>query len=367
MKRILFVTTQYRVGERIYPIIPKLGAIADLDILKLYQMDPATEWDGDVDLRLEFDKKYGKYFDNTYACQHAAGIKIDYTKYDLIITDDNRQYNGLTHIYTNRSCILLACCHGVTDHGYENHGVGKSFDGCFVFGEKEVTQEYHLPSGIPANDKLSEYKDIDKEHILVIVNYLGNAGTISTGVSGIKKPSTEGLIAFDSWGHYGSHHTVFKLFDKEVFDAMDLLELQKQYNKPIVIKMKARPTTNIKSDVDYLASILPEGLDYNVLFDVENDNKLIAQSEVVISAPSTLALKSLQLQIPTALLFGTGQTGLFHDYNGLVPLGKENIKTVLNQKPDVAFINKTITGGIKFNSTDYFINYIMQCMEQYNG
>ena len=40
MKNILFITTQYRVGERIYPIIPFLSKIYNVDLLRLYQMNP---------------------------------------------------------------------------------------------------------------------------------------------------------------------------------------------------------------------------------------------------------------------------------------------------------------------------------------
>ena len=353
MGRILFVTTQYRVGERIYPIIPSLAKKYNLDLVKLYQMDPSWKWPGSDDLRKYFDKDYLHYFDNVY-----NSVDIDYSKYDLIITDDNRQYNGLSDIYSKRKCILLACSHGVTEHGYEVHGVNKSYDGCFVFGNKEVSEDHQIAAGIPANDELQQYKNIDKQHILVIINYLGNAGVISTG---IPDSDSKNLIAFKSFGHHGAHRTVFRLFNKEVFDAMDLLGLQKKYNKPVVIKIKTRPTTNIQSDLDYLSEVLPKELDYKVLFDVENDNKLVAESEVVISAPSTLALKPIQLQIPTALIIGTGQVGIFYDYKGLVAK-KEDIANTLKIKPDKDFINQTITGGLNFNSTDYFLNYVEQCL-----
>ena len=122
MYNILFVTTQYRVGERIYPIIPGLSNKYNLDLVKLYQMDPEWKWPGDTDLRNNFDSKYLQYFDNIY-----TNINIDYNKYDLIITDDNRTYNGLSEIYQQRTCLLLACSHGVSDHGYEIHNVGKSY------------------------------------------------------------------------------------------------------------------------------------------------------------------------------------------------------------------------------------------------
>ena len=312
------MTTQYRVGERIYPIIPKLSEEYNLDLMKLYQMNPSWEWSGDKDLRKKFDNEYIKYFNNVY-----LNINIDYNKYNLIITDDNRQYNGLSEIYNKRKCLMLACSHGVSEHKYEVNNIGKSYDGCFVFGQKEVTHDFQIPAGIPANDKLKEYKNIKKEHILIIINYLGNAGNISTGN-----------------GNY------FKLFDKKVFDSLNLLELQQKYNKPIIIKLKSRPDANIEKDITYLNSVLSNELDFKVLMDVEDDNLLIAQSCEVISAPSTLALKPIQLGIPTKLIPDTGQTGIFYDY-----------------ETNKNFIEDTLEGGKNFNSIQYYLNYIKQILE----
>tara|TARA_R110000851_G_scaffold69994_1_gene156379 strand:+ start:892 stop:1860 length:969 start_codon:yes stop_codon:yes gene_type:complete len=316
-KSILLVTTQYRVGERIYPIIPKLASEYNLDLLKLYQMSSSWKWSGDNDLRKSFDREYLNYFDKVF-----TNINLSYDDYNLIITDDNRTYNGLSEIYQRKKCLLLACSHGVTEHKYEIHNVGKSYDGCFVFGKKEVKFEHQIPSGIPANDKLKNYLNVEKEHILIIINYLGHEGQIPTG--------------------NGSN---FRLFDKEVFDSLNLLELQEKYNKPTVIKIKSRPDTDFQKHLNYLEEILPKELDYKVLLDVEDDNLLIAQSVEVISAPSTLALKPIQLGIPTTLIPGTGQTGIFYDYET-----NEN------------FIEDTIQGGLEFNSTDYFIGYIKQLL-----
>lgn len=319
MTKILFVTTQYRVGERIYPIIPKLSEQHNLDLVKLYQMNPNWKWPGNNDLRNNFDQQYLKYFNNVY-----DNINIDYKKYDLIITDDNRQFNGLSQIYQNCKCLLLACSHGVSEHKYEIKNKGVSYDRCFVFGRKEVTANHQIPAGIPANDKLYEYKDIEKKHILVIVNYLGNAGKISTG-----------------------NGTYFKLFDKDVFDGIDLVSLQSQSRYPIVIKMKSRPDTNIERDTHYLSSILPKELKYSILYDVQDDNQLIAESVEVYSAPSTLALKSIQLGITTTLIPETGQTGIFYDY-----------------ETNKNFIEDTLEGGKDFNSTKCFLNYIERCINE---
>jgi len=319
MANILFVTTQYRVGERIYPIIPKLSKQYNLDLMKLYQMDPLCNWPGDTDLRNNFNQNYLKFFDNVY-----NNININYKKYDLIITDDNRQFNGLSQIYQNRQCLLLACSHGVSEHGYEIKNKGISYDKCFVFGRKEVKYDHQIPAGIPANDKLKHYKNIKKEHILIIINYLGNAGKIPTG-----------------------NGDFFKLFDKDVFDSLDLLKLQQKYNSPIIIKLKSRPDINIENDTNYLNSILSDKLDYKILIDIDDDNLMISKSHVVISAPSTLALKPIQLGIPTTLIPETGQTGIFYDY-----------------ETNKNFIEDTLEGGKDFNSTQCFLNYIERCINE---
>jgi len=315
MPNILFVTTLYRVGERIYPIIPKLSDNYSLDVMMLYQMNPSYQWPGDTDLRDNFNNNYLHYFDNIY-----NSININYDKYDLIITDDNRIHNGLSELYHKSRCLVLACSHGVSEHKYEIKNIGRSYDMCFVFGKKEVKYEHQMPAGIPANDKLKSYLNVEKKHILIIINYLGNAGKISTGN-----------------GDY------FKLFDKDVFDSLNLLELQQYHNKPIVIKLKSRPDVDIEVDINYLNSILPNELDFKILLDVQDDNLLIAESVEVISAPSTLALKPIQLGIPTRLISGTGQLGIFYDF-----------------ETNKNFIEETLEGGTDFNSTEYFLNYIKQ-------
>jgi len=316
---ILFVTTQYRVGERIYPIISELSKYYNLDLMKLYQMNSSYQWPGDIDLRNQFDNEYLQYFDNVY-----TNINANYDKYDLIITDDNRQFNGLSEIYQRKKCLVLACSHGVTEHNYETKNVGKSYDKCFVFGRKEVKHDHQIPTGIPANDILKTYSNIEKKHILVIVNYLGHEGQISTG-----------------------NGTFFKLFDKQVFDSIDLLSLQQQSGYPVVVKLKSRIGLNMQKNKQYLNSILPKSLDYSIVYDVEDDNKLIAQSVEVYSAPSTLALKPIQLGIPTTLIPDTGQTGIFYDYET-----NEN------------FIEDTLEGGKDFNSTQCFLNYIKGCINE---
>ena len=58
MKRILLISTIYRVGERIYPIIPKLSEEFEVDVLKTAQMGNRMVWYGNDDLRKVFDDLY---------------------------------------------------------------------------------------------------------------------------------------------------------------------------------------------------------------------------------------------------------------------------------------------------------------------
>ena len=87
---------------------------------------------------------------------------------------------------------------------------------------------------------------------------------------------------------------------------------------------------------------------------------------MVISSPSTMTLKSIQLNIPTAIIKDSGQTGLFYDFKGFVNLNKEEIiNTLKNQldKPDKDFILNTIEGGYNFTSTQIFNNNIKKLLQ----
>lgn len=286
-------------------------------------MKSSHKWPGDLDMRIFFNREYLKYFSNVF--EKIPNLK----KYDLIISDDNRNTlkTDLENIYRKKSCELVAFEHGNSDNRYFLKGLKKVFDRCFVFGKKDAIEEHCIPGGIPANDKLSEYLNITKEHILVIVNFLGN------------RPSP------------------FKLnFDKNFFYSSNLNILQKYYNLPVVIKLKSRSDEiGFEHNAEYLRYAVPKDLDYTVVMDVENDNKLIAQSKCVISAPSTMAFKPIQLGIPTVLIKGSGQEGSFYDYEGLLSL-QEDIVTFLNQERNNSdWIERSIEGGLAFQSTESVI------------
>ena len=335
MKRILFITSQYRAGERIYPIIPFLSKDYKLDLLKVYQMDSTKyKWVGDYDLRTHFDKTYLQYFDNEYNGNRSIK-KINFKKYDLIISDDNRdsQKTNLMDIYSLKSCPLIACSHGnwnldKTWHVKKSHKI--SFDKCFVFGKTEKLYDHCLLGGIPSNDTLKLYQNLEKKHILIIVNFLGNR----------KSPFPI-------------------VFNDKFIKELNLEKLQNIYNLPFIIKLKSRADElDYNRNVKYLRSILPKTLKYKIIVDTINDNKLVAESKFVISAPSTLTFKSIQLGIPTIIIKNSGQIGAFHNYDGVFNSTDNIIKYIDNYETKHDFIKNTIEGGIDFNSTKIMLNNI---------
>jgi hypothetical protein len=319
VKRILFITSQYRTGERIYPILPHLCKEYSVDLLKVYQMTKKYKWVGDIDMRKEFDKNYLDLFDRVYE------NKCNVTEYDLIISDDNRDTpkTNLRRFYKEKSCPLVSFEHGNTDKPYFLRGHKVVFDKCFVFGKKNIIYSDCIASGIPSNDELISCKNVNKKHILVIVNFLGN------------------------------RNSPFKVnFTEETFRKLQLLDLQQQTNLPVLIKLKSRADERgYISNLEYLKKILPGELDYKIVIDVQDDNKLVAESKYVITAPSTLAFKPIQLGIPTIIIRDSGQAGSFSDYEGMFDIDEIDLNYFLQKPDNTEWILNTIEGGLDFTST----------------
>ena len=342
MKKILLVATVYRIGERIYPIIPELSKEFHIDILRTAQMSSKNSWYGDNDYRILFDKLYNQYVDNIF-----TDSIPDIKSYDLVIFDDCRPRNGLKEI----SAVARAA--GVpTIANYEGNGYFdldnverdiKHWDYLSLFGEKDFNLHSNHPygdskkflkGGIPANDKLRNYGITDDgENILVIVNFLGNR----TSPFNIQ-------------------------VNTDFIKLSGLKQMQQGYNKNIVFKLKSRKDQpNPDYDKNYLNKIASD-LDFDIIMDCEDDNELICKSFAVISAPSTLALKSIQRGIPTILIKDSGLNGCFYDYKGLVDLDTRSIFDELERQyhegRDEEFIKNTIEGGIDYKSTEQYIKNI---------
>lgn len=328
MKQILFITSQYRTGERIYPILPILASEYKIDLLKVYQMTNKHKWVGDRDMRLKFDEDYLHLFDSVFE------NTCDVTKYNLIISDDNRYTTKtkLSNLYNQKKCSMVSFEHGNNNKGYFGIGHNVVFDKCFVFGDKDVKHKDQIAGGIPSNDGLLQYANLKKKHIMVIVNFLGN------------------------------RTSPFKVnFDEMLFNSLQLINLQKQINLPVVIKLKSRADEGgFEKNLRYLQSILPNELDYKIVIDAEDDNKLIAESVCVISAPSTLAFKPIQLGIPTVLIKDSGQTGSFYDFEGLFDIREYDNNYLLSEHNYTDWISRSIEGGLQFNSTNVVVSKLKE-------
>lgn len=356
--RILLVATIYRVGEKIYPIIPELSKEFDVDVFMYNQMSEKTPWYGDKDPRPKFKRNCESLGINVIIGPGNSEVSkdpeslslfksIDFNNYDLVILDDNIMKGGwgtrkLCELAKRCGCIVVGCPHGNTDFFRYNFDekIENWLDYSFVFGEKEKTiintkySDRLLPGGIPSNDIISQYPRNNK-YILVITGY------VNSDIFNKNRKNTDYLP-----------------FTNEVLKKSGIFELQKEFGLDILIKEKSRFEKNLKLSFSELQ--LQDGI--RVIMDCDDDNKLIADSAMVIGSPSTLAFKSIQLGIPTVLLKGYGMEGNFIDFRGLSELNNSIIKKSLisqiKEGKDEKFIRNTLAGGIDFSSTNIYVDNI---------
>jgi hypothetical protein len=261
-------------------------------------------WGGDKDLRQVFNQKYSSYFQSEFT----EVDQINFSKYNLIIADDCRLQSGIGEIYNKRQCLLISNSHGNNAYHYPTKNLNKCFDGCFIFGRQELSHPHLIPGGIPSNDALASYKNVEKKHILIITNFIKQGFTDLNGFTFIPN-------------------------DKRFFDGINILKIQQYYNKPVVIKIKSRESGDYKNDINFIKDCLPKELDYKIIVDVEDDNLLIAESVAVI---------------------GHGKAVVDLDHN--------KIMDTLSDSDYSKFILEAVQGGTTFNSTEYYLDYIKQIM-----
>lgn len=327
MKRILFVTMAYRVGERIYPIIPELAKDYKMDVLRVNQMHKSFVWPGSKDLRLLFESKYQPYFENVFYETN----EVDFSNYDGIIYDDCRGKGVGPEIYSKfkkyGNGSMISCSHGNVDKEYHNEYKNRVFDHIFLYGDKEVSDTHIHSGGIPANDNLSSYLDTTKKHILLVTNFL-------------------------------REQNVCKTMSGNFFRKLGLKELQDKHQLPVLVKIKSRSGESPLANIETIKRKMPSDVEFEVVVDVLDDNLMVAESKVVLGAPSTLMLKPIQMKIPTAVIREYGQHGVLSDYDGLVDLDKSKILNCLESQPSEDFIERTICGGLNFNSTQVFVDKV---------
>ena len=351
-KRILLVFSIYRVAERIFPIIPHLAKEYDLQLLCIGQFSKNTPWYGTDDSRIGFFDRYKQYFKQIYHSEklvtpnegfnrsvlNLVKETIDVAKLDLVLLDDCRLKYGYKHIHDlakEHDVTVIGNHHGNSDKNLLEDSIGQASDYTFVFGKKEVTRPELIPGGIPSNDVLGLYSNRD-DYILLIANFLGNRTS----------PFPINL-------------------NEEFIIKSGIVDIQEEYNKPILVKLKSRMDDTIGhsktalNNIEYVRSIFPPWADINVVVDVEDDNTLISNAFCVIGAPSTLMFKPIQKGKPTIMISGSGAIGTFRDFEGLVGLDREKIKAELRKQvasgKNQGFIEHTIEGGVDFDSTAKYI------------
>ena len=340
--KVLLLFTNHRVAEKLWPIIPELSKEYILDLFLVGLHSPNTPWVGEIDEREVKISQYKSYLNNIIIGPgikyHGDNIKenlesyINLNDYKFIIFDDNREISeyNIPQFYKlckTKNIKVIGNAHGNEDQPH--NAIGKSHDVRIDFKD----------GGIPANDTLKNLQ-LNQKHILIITNFLGTRSDL--------KNSFNWLNVF---------------FDKHFLYECGALELSKQYNLPIKIKIKTRlDYPEYTNEIKYINSFC----DGEVITNTNNIDQLIADSSVVISAPSTLAFKPIQLGIPTVLIKGSGAIGAFHNYPGLVNLNKQeifdNLQMQLNHGKFTNFIKNSLAGGVDFNSSKTYVKNLKKLL-----
>ena len=330
--KILLLFTNHRVAEKLWPIIPELTKEYTLDLFLVGLFSDKTPWVGDLDERTIKINEYKSYINNIIIGPgvqfHGDNITedlcnyVNLDEYSLVIFDDNRavpEFN-IPSFYNKckeKNITIIGNSHGNEDTPHNAIGVSHDVKLDFKTG------------GIPANDTLKSVIKSQK-HILVITNFIANRNSI-----------------------YPVN------FDRHFVQESGLVEMNQEYGLPIVVKIKPRlDNPDYKQSINYVKTLI----DCTVVPNTDNIDQLIADSAIVISAPSTLSFKPIQLGIPTVLIKGSGAIGAFKTYPGLVDLNKEkifnNLQEQINNGKYIDFIEQNIAGGSTFTSTQTYVKYI---------
>tara|TARA_B100000902_G_scaffold102144_1_gene104548 strand:- start:6800 stop:7912 length:1113 start_codon:yes stop_codon:yes gene_type:complete len=366
--KCLLILSNPRVCEKILPIIPKLSKTFDITIFKIGEYSDDTPWNGSLDPRAIDMFNYDMYCENVI---NGPGFRfhgdrftedlndyVDVTDFPLILFDDCKEMSELKMpaLYQKakaNGCLVIGNHHGnqeFNQSGIFGHtGMKKSFDKIFVFGEKErqiFSQVFDpkdvLVGGIPGNDSLFDAhmehnisNHVDS-HILVIPNFLGNRS-----------------------------HPFSRAMDEDFVRDTQLEQLSQEYGLPIVTKIKSRlDDPNRERNIEYVMDLIPNG---EVVVDSDDIDTLVANSNVVVSALSTLAFKPIQFGKRTIVIEGTGQVGNFYDYNYLVDPAEVNMIEIVNGfEQDREFIKTTLAGGIDFCAKNIYIEELLRTYNESN-
>ncbi len=368
MRNILLVTTFYRVGEKVYSLIPELSKHFNIYVLHTICMTDNTPVKSGYNPKPLFNNEYGSYMSKVYEGPlyrpnggHYGRImdfindrfeeEVKKNEYAFVLYDNNLSQScgfasAYYRLFSKYKVQIIASPHGSKDAKglYFKElirNINYLYHKSFVIGEKDkrLCEKYAtserlkkvFPAGIPSNDALINYEK-KNDYILLILNYTD-----------------------------ASYKKCFhKAFTEKTFDDLKIMKLSEEYGSRIIVKEKPRE----KKIGSYLKDYRKWSKDIEFMDICEDDNKLIADAKIVISAPSTMALKPIQLGIPTVILKGFGEEGLFYNYPGVIEPSYENIKESIKYQRDVGkfenFIKDTVSGGLEFNSSKLYIDKLLE-------
>ena len=357
-RKIIFLSTLHRTSERVLPAIKSLDKNFDVVIINYGQSSVNVKYPNDANLRYNkyisenfcFDNIYntsGGITDTSYTTHRKQADEVIHfleknicNKTTAIIIDDCRPYlfsKKLYNIAKKNDIVVFSNTHG--NGAFLKQKGEKIYDYLFCLGTYDKLKYHNIGfddnelicSGIPSNDSLKSCV-LSNEYILVIVNFIG------------------------------PHPHRYKFFDYDVLKKMKILELQKRMNKPVLFKLKTRLKTDQKKELNvFKENILKAEISGDIVYEVESEDALIAGASSVLSYGSTMAFKSVQLDIPTVIFKDLGLVGAFEKYSGLISVGEDYDYIFQNdfmKSQRKNFLESTLTGGCDFSSKDFYVESV---------
>lgn len=252
-----------------------------------------------------------------------------------IILDDSRHSlhsDQLYNIAKERGVLVFANVHG---NGSYDIPPKKIYDYLFCLGEYDkgryrsnwISDDKLLCAGIPANDSLKSYTNT-KEYILILCNF---------------------VLPTPTYIHS----------DSSVFDKMGIRKLQEKLGLPVLFKLKHRFQSDTEKEVMCVREKFPESDTYHIIHDVDSENDLISKAACVLTYGSTMALKPIQMKIPTIIFKELGRVGCFENYLGLVGLGDSYdyiFQDGFMESQRGVFLDKVLAGGSNYMSTQFYLD-----------
>lgn len=363
MKTIVFISTLHRSSQRFISVLEDLSKDFDILILNVGQASNKTNY-ADSKSYQEKIKKFKTI--NSIAIKNQSErndrnyvnnilniySSLDFENTACVILDDTRNKNQESFLY--KKCENLRIPVIGNSHGHQEletnkillkENYKKVFNHFFVLGKNEKNdliqsgydEKFIIPAGIPNNDELFKFKQKKSdEYILVITNFL------------LPNQPNNGVF----------------YYDKKVLHGLKLLELQKKIDRKVVFKIKHRLNADLDLEIKTLKSNIPEGLNYEILINCDNENEMLIKSSCILSYGSTLSFKGIQLGIPTAIFKNLGVLGNFKKYPYTFSLGEDYFNIFENNKKSIdEFLDYCVEGAKTFTSTNVYSSQVRKIIK----